>query len=164
MSCIEIGERGRTVVVGATNGERIGFILISIENGLKVLNSLELPDIGFGRPFKIRRMVGTEYYIVGCVKHLVALKVLSGRVIHLRSFKDVHEDFISDLHIIRNIIFSKAKNEAFFRVTTIGDQQATSLSQRQQPKPAGPSSPPPVTDAPLTAKASNVDIPLCSHR
>ena len=83
--------------MGGVTSDAVGFAACSIDNGVKLVSYIDVKDGMYGRPFKIRRMKGYEFYIVACVKHLIVLRANSGKLAFMRSFRDVHSDFIYDL-------------------------------------------------------------------
>lgn len=135
ISAIESSEKGKSVIVGGSTDTCIFFAAIGLDTGVKLVSKAEAKDGQYGRPFKIRRIVGTEYYIAGCAKHMIVIKAFAGRVSLLRSYKDVHTDYINDIVIVRNAIFSKARQEPYVKISYFGDS-IKSIVESKNPMPA----------------------------
>lgn len=176
-TCIESNETGKSVVVGGvtTNqyGEVVLFATIIVDSGMKLHSTLDVNDTNYGRPFKLRRMIGTEYYIAGCVRHIIVLRAHGGKLIHLKTCKDVHSDYIMDICIIKNTVYSKARKEPHFKVTYFGDYAdfgksgandgntipAISILDNKFSEPPSPSTPTLITRQPVAPLEDSIQMP-----
>lgn len=135
VSAIESSEKGRSAIIGGSTDSFIFFAALALDTGVKVVSKIEAKDGQYGRPFKIKRIKGTEYYIAGCAKHMLVIKAYAGRVSILRGYKDVHSDYINDLVIVRNAIFSKGRQEPYVKISYFGDN-IKSIVESKEPIPS----------------------------
>lgn len=147
--------------------ENLCFAACQIGNGLKLMTLIDIGDNKYGRPFKIKRFSGQDIFAVGCAKHIVILKYANNRLLILKSYLDVHADFICDLCVVKNMIFSKGRGESFVRVTYFGDQFDTVAKVKEESENTRPSaqilSQNLVTNQPAASQAtiSHIDVPMC---
>lgn len=159
---------GRNVVVGGTNDqENLYFAVCQMASGFKMVNSMDLGENKFGRPFKLKRLSGHDIYVVGCVKHILMIKLANGRLQSLKVLQDIHADLIFDLCVVKNMIFSKGKGESFIRVTYFGDQFNTVAkvkddSSERRPEEVIPQMVAPNPASMSQATVSHFEVPMCT--
>lgn len=112
--------------------EVLYFAAVSFDNGLKVINELNTYENIYGRPFKIKRMKGFNYFAVACVKHIVMIRMHNGKLYFMKSFLDIHSDNIYDMCLVKNMIFSKGRNESIVKVTYFGEEYNTVAKVAQE--------------------------------
>ena len=168
--------KGQHIVMGGTIGDTISYCICNIDSTLRCISSVPITNDVYGRPFKIKRIKGMDYYVSGCVKHIVILKTVASKIMFIKSYKDVHTDYIYDLCIVRNCIFSKARNESHIKVSYFGDEfagmkAAKDNSTIQSTKNREPNmiveTPTTITPTPqskdYSTSVSSLDIPICMH-
>lgn len=159
-SSLEVDLFGKVAIIGGTTeGEVLYFYAFSFDSGIKVLSELNSHENSYGRPFKIKRMKGFNYFAVACVKHIVIIRLQESKLYFMKSFLDVHSDNIYDIYVVRNMIFSKGRNESVVKVTYFGDEYTTvaKISEDRDNQEAGGQTPQlPKTTATLT----DMDVPM----
>lgn len=141
-------------------GELMMFVAINFENGLRPINQINLHENVYGRPFKLKRIHGTNYFVVGCQKHLAIIKLQEERVFFIKGFMDIHSDNVLDLCVVKNMIFSKGRNESTVKVTYFGDHYETVAKAKDESEGIDlniSQSQPPLT----TATLSEMELPIC---
>lgn len=133
-SCMESSSMANNIVIGGLSGQTASFSLIDVTNSARFVNKLNVPG-SFGRPFKIKRIPGQEYYISACIRHIIVLKQQNNILSHIQTYKDVHSDYIFDIHFASSMIFSKGRKEDTFKVTFLGEPQKNDRRSSPDPKP-----------------------------
>ena len=164
VNCMEINERGTIILLCGMMIEdkqrvkrypTLFFYSANIETTVAKMSNFELSEMEYGRPFKVKRMKGTDIFVVGCLRHFIVLKMINAKITLLQTVRGIHTNFLYDFVICRNLILSKARDEKYLKITYFGDN----LTGAMPPKSFAP-----IRKQSVTERSTGKDRPFDPRR
>ena len=127
VNCLEVSESQSYVLMAgdeARGGQLAGpcVKVVRFDKHLEVVSggTVRLIDVDYGTPRRIKRIKGSDVFVIGCDRHFSVVELVNnstGQLVFLASLVGIHEHEICDFDIRGKYMYSKALNEPFIKIT-----------------------------------------------
>ena len=136
-TCIEISRDQDLVFVGGmedTCGKPGDPLLVCchLSDRLPYVSSTSIDFIGVGEPSKIKRVLGTNVFVISCGRSVLVFEFYRYKFLKLALLSDLHDNPICDFCLKGENLYSKAIEEGILKVTRLNTNKTrTSYSRKR---------------------------------